>query len=161
MRLHERFCAPPAHIPPTNFWEKHKCSSKCGGDLSSSLCQGYLPTQDGNSSVSSHKSLALCLEEDQCKQACDQTDGCYGIDMNREIPRCYLNSAACAKSVEQALGADCKYDFLVKNHTGHVGVMQKSCEQDTSVRFSLNGPPLKTGSYKVHFNHLNSQYLSS
>jgi hypothetical protein len=101
----------PAPVPATVYWRyadgsycagnnmdittvdtvnRHQCFSKCaagptcvGADcFCSGLMQGY-DTED---------STALCLDETSCKNVCAGLPDCFGIDMHKTLPRCFLNS---------------------------------------------------------------------
>merc|ERR1719271_2033318 len=116
----------PAPVPATVYWryadgsycagnnmdittvdtvKRHQCFSKCaagptcvGADcFCSGLMQGY-DTDD---------STALCLDETSCKNVCAGLPDCFGIDMHKTLPRCFLNSmtpaATDTKSCEDAV----------------------------------------------------------
>lgn len=98
----------------------HQCHTKCRAQSTSmetsTVCAGYMIDVD------SATSDALCATRAQCEAACTADATCYGVDMHRMLPRCYLNTRlGCQHQVETgALGIDESYDFLVKKESGSV-----------------------------------------
>jgi hypothetical protein len=98
----------------------HQCYSKCSACQGSACdgCGGYAPEIDGPDSQ------ALCMSEVACREACSSSDLCYGIDMYKYKPRCYLNlhgdatNGCKAQYDESRLGVSAAYDFLAKDSTG-------------------------------------------
>jgi hypothetical protein len=105
-----------ADVKP-NVWA-NSCYSKCkdcAGPSCATECAGYSPMVDGADSQ------ALCVSEEMCRSLCSSTQTCFGIDMYKYGPRCYLNiegspANGCKKQYESAgLGVSAAYDFLAKD----------------------------------------------
>jgi len=118
----------------------HSCHSKCATDPDIAGCEGYSPEHDGADSS------ALCMSEVQCREACSGLDVCFGIDMYKDTPRCYLNQAGdlhgCKMQTdEHRLGSSSAYDFLAKDSTGVTQnlVYQGAVSSDTVLRFAPIG----------------------
>merc|ERR1711904_573367 len=62
-------------------------SSNCKdtGLAGTPACAGYSANVDGPTSQ------ALCVSEEECRDLCTSTQTCFGIDMYKYGPRCYLN----------------------------------------------------------------------
>jgi len=92
---------------------QHRCFHKCGqsscvGD--DCFCDGYLVGHDDSSSNS------LCLDRQRCLDACSAMgDDCYGVDMEKNSNRCFLNGPVCRRHVffveNDRLHPDYHYDF--------------------------------------------------
>jgi hypothetical protein len=96
----------------------NSCFSKCkdcSGPSCATECAGYSKNVDGPDSQ------ALCVSEEQCRSLCSSTQTCFGIDMYKYGPRCYLNIEGdprngCKKQYESSgLGVSAAYDFLAKD----------------------------------------------
>jgi hypothetical protein len=96
----------------------NSCYSKCkdcSGPSCKAECAGYSPNVDGPDSQ------ALCVPEEECRDLCTSTQTCFGIDMYKYGPRCYLNiegspANGCKKQYESSgLGVSAAYDFLAKD----------------------------------------------
>jgi hypothetical protein len=98
------------------------CYSKCkdcAGESCATECAGYSKNVDGPDSQ------ALCVPEEECRSLCSSTQTCFGIDMYKYGPRCYLNiegsqkkgaKSGCKKQYESSdLGVSAAYDFLAKD----------------------------------------------
>jgi hypothetical protein len=89
----------------------HLCYNKCiaqdceGDDC---FCEGAFTGYDSSSSN------ALCADEALCKHICDTYEECKSIDMGREGPRCFLNTATCDDSDSNDATPDPNYDLLIK-----------------------------------------------
>jgi len=80
------------HMRPPSV---HLCYDKCiaqdceGDDC---FCDGAFTGYD------TETSNALCADEDLCKHLCDTYEECKSIDMDMELPRCFLNFESCDAS---------------------------------------------------------------
>jgi len=87
---------------------KGKCNpfgEGCTGDMC--FCDG----KKGLNPDNEEDRFALCLDREQCEEACSAVDGCISFDMHQELPRCYLNMVECpSKSVEE----DPIYEMVTK-----------------------------------------------
>jgi len=89
----------------------HLCHTKCvvsnctGNDC---FCSGAMHGHDMAGSN------ALCLDEDKCKQACDQLTGCESFDMHKTLPRCFLNTNSCSAATANGLRTDMNYNYMEK-----------------------------------------------
>merc|ERR1719326_2212397 len=104
----------------------NSCFSKCkdcSGESCATECAGYSKNVDGPDSQ------ALCVSEEKCRSLCSDTQTCFGIDMYKYGPRCYLNiegspAAGCKKQYESSgLGVSAAYDFLAKDSTKKTGLL--------------------------------------
>merc|ERR1719269_64514 len=102
------------------------CYSKCkdcSGPSCATECAGYSPNVDGEASQ------ALCVSEEECRSLCTSTQTCFGIDMYKYGPRCYMNiegspQNGCKKQYESSgLGVSAAYDFLAKDSTKKTGLL--------------------------------------
>jgi len=93
-----------------------QCSAESASMETSTVCAGYM------ADVDTATTDALCATRAQCEAACTADADCYGVDMHRTLPRCYLNTRlGCQHQVETgALAIDESYDFLVKKESGSV-----------------------------------------
>jgi hypothetical protein len=70
---------------------RHQCFTKCAGATACTgddcFCTGLMQGYDTESSG------ALCLDETECKNTCAGLEDCFGIDMHKTLPRCFLNMA--------------------------------------------------------------------
>jgi len=137
---------------------KHQCYAKCASCTGPACdgCAGYAPEIDGPDST------ALCMSEVACREVCSSTDICYGIDMYKSAPRCYLNlhgegDFGCqAQYKESRLGVSAAYDFLAKDSTGVAQTLAFPDAVSTSevLRFAPVGFARQAsgaGKYKVCF----------
>jgi hypothetical protein len=97
----------------------NSCYSKCKDASGASLatdCAGYSKHVD-----TSEDSQALCVSEEQCRTICNSQSTCFGIDMYKYGPRCYLNlegagTTGCSNQyASSSLGVSAAYDFLAKD----------------------------------------------
>jgi hypothetical protein len=58
-------------------------------------------------------SNALCVPRDECEAICNSMDNCYGIEMHRTLPRCYLNLDGCGADDAEYVMSD-EYDMATK-----------------------------------------------
>jgi hypothetical protein len=101
------------------------CYSKCKdtGLAGTPACAGYSANVDGPTSQ------ALCVSEEECRDLCTSTQTCFGIDMYKYGPRCYMNiegspQNGCKKQYESSgLGVSAAYDFLAKDSTKKTGLL--------------------------------------
>jgi hypothetical protein len=117
-----------------------KCSN-CVGPACPAECVGFSPDIDGPASQ------ALCLSEVQCRAVCSSLDVCYGIDMYKYGPRCYLNvegpaEMGCKAQYEDIrLGVSGAYDFLAKEMAKNVA-QQRSLPEAVSTTEVLKFYPV-------------------
>merc|ERR1711937_947270 len=106
------------------------------------------------------ESQALCVPEQTCRELCSSTQTCFGIDMYKYGPRCYLNiegdSTGCKRQYETAsLGVSAAYDFLAKSDTPTTSLaMPEAISTSEVLRFSPVGFSTTTsgaGKFKVCF----------
>merc|ERR1719231_1307258 len=89
------------------------CYNKCETDVPCTgdhcYCDGYFQGFD-------QASGALCLPRNECEHLCSLLgDACSGVDMHKELNRCFLNSQGCASQRQDGrLGVDTSYNFLFK-----------------------------------------------
>jgi hypothetical protein len=103
----------------------NSCYSKCKdtGLAGTPACAGYSANVDGPTSQ------ALCVSEEECRDLCTSTQTCFGIDMYKYGPRCYMNiegspQNGCKKQYESSgLGVSAAYDFLAKDSTKKTGLL--------------------------------------
>jgi len=120
--LEQSYCPGNMDITTVASVRNDQCYNKCtvrecqDTEDESCNCDGHYYGYDTESSN------ALCLTEAQCKEACRTVEGCYGIDMHRSKPRCFLNTADCRPFVMNSiqgltatgLSQDLNYDFHYK-----------------------------------------------
>jgi hypothetical protein len=88
-RVEDSFCAgnnAGMAASPDQCFSKCVTSSPCEGP--GCFCTALLNGYDGPDSD------ALCLGEEECLEACAGHPDCVGIDMHKELPRCFLNLKA-------------------------------------------------------------------
>merc|ERR1719261_1059569 len=86
---------------------KGKCNpfgDGCDGD--NCFCDG----KKGLNPDNEEDRFALCLDREQCEEACAAVDGCVSFDMHQELPRCYLNMECSSKDMED----DPMYEMVTK-----------------------------------------------
>jgi len=66
----------------------HKCvtNAPCDASKEDCFCDGLFPGYDDEDSG------ALCLDQPTCLEYCGSLPDCFGIDMHKDMPRCFLNS---------------------------------------------------------------------
>jgi len=92
--------------------DEHQCAGKCairgpchGPDC---FCDGHFLGYDHADSA------ALCLSMARCQEICAAMgDDCYGIDMHKTLPRCFLNTRTTC-SASDGLRDDPNYNFVYK-----------------------------------------------
>jgi hypothetical protein len=93
-----------------------KCKDGCTGDAC--FCGGYYQGFD------TEESTALCLPQVECEHLCTLLgDACWGVDMHKTNPRCFLNGpvgGGCQDQVQaltpgEGLGYDTSYNLLQKS----------------------------------------------
>jgi len=127
----------------------HACASKCmdGCVGDHCHCEGY------KAGIDTMDSTALCVTQAKCQDLCDATEGCYGIDMHKDLPRCFLNSDGCASDVPGLLGIACDYNFLLRGAVTTANAALEAApgiSTSTTLRFS----PMRFsagGTFKVCF----------
>jgi hypothetical protein len=127
-----------------------QCYAKCSGGSSDPSCAGFDAAKDLEDSD------ALCLDAETCKSMCWNLDECVGIEMAKDMPRCFLNLWDCAGNVAMGtLNSDTGYDFLVKQVP-----WQSSCPLGLSVEVSGGGYNVD-GTYLEEEDGIYAQVLGS
>jgi len=130
----------------------HQCFAKCRNSCQGAncFCEGFDVTSDTNEVDS------LCLPRSECLHLCYLLgDACYGVDMHKTLPRCYLNTGDC--SLADSTAPSDSYDFLQQGvRTPAPARALHAVEDDSGMSTSdvLRFAPIQfsmAGTYKVCF----------
>jgi len=142
----------PAANNPDARVSSHQCFAKCRNSCQGAncFCEGFDVTSDTNEVDS------LCLPRSECLHLCYLLgDACYGVDMHKTLPRCYLNTAEC--SLADSTSVSDSYDFLQQGvRTAAPARALHALEDDSGMSTSdvLRFAPIQfsmAGTYKVCF----------